>query len=170
MRNSVIILGTSRKNGNTEILAEKISAYLGCAVINLSDYKITEYDYENKNIGDDFLPLAERMINDYHQVIFATPVYWYSMSGIMKTFFDRLTDLITIKKEMGRKLRGKEVAVVTSSIGNHMEEKFWFPFEQTFEYLGMKLLYTEHFIDAEITEKALSNMSEKLNHNAFSAK
>ncbi|MCP4458779.1 MAG: NAD(P)H-dependent oxidoreductase [Cytophagales bacterium] len=38
----------------------------------------------------------------------ATPVYWYSMSGIMKVFLDRIYDVLTIEKELGRKLHGKK--------------------------------------------------------------
>ncbi len=48
------------------------------------------------------------IVDKYDVLIFATPVYWYSMSGIMKVFFDRITDLLTIKKDIGRKLKGKK--------------------------------------------------------------
>ena len=40
---------------------------------------------------DDFLGVAEAMV-DAEAILFATPVYWYSMSGRLKRFFDRLTD------------------------------------------------------------------------------
>ena len=53
------------------------------------------------------------IISKYDTIIFATPVYWYSMSGILKVFIDRITDLLTIEKELGRKLRGKKMAVVS---------------------------------------------------------
>jgi multimeric flavodoxin WrbA len=42
-----------------------------------------------------------------------TPVYWYTMSGIMKVFFDRFSDLLRIEKDLGRKLRGKSMAVIS---------------------------------------------------------
>ena len=35
-------------------------------------------------------------------IIFVTPVYWYAMSGRMKVFFDRWTDLLKIDKDTGR--------------------------------------------------------------------
>lgn len=58
----------------------------------------------------DYLNLMKQILDKYETLILATPVYWYSMSGIMKVFFDRLTDLLTIEKEFGRKLRGKKTA------------------------------------------------------------
>lgn len=60
--------------------------------------------------NDDYLNLMKQILEKYETLILATPVYWYSMSGIMKVFFDRLTDLLTIEKELGRKLRGKKIA------------------------------------------------------------
>lgn len=60
--------------------------------------------------NDDYLNLMKQILDKYETLILATPVYWYSMSGIMKVFFDRLTDLLTIEKELGRKLRGKKIA------------------------------------------------------------
>ncbi|MEP6929240.1 MAG: NAD(P)H-dependent oxidoreductase, partial [Flavobacterium sp.] len=109
---TVIILGSSRKNGNTTKIVDQIAKESNIDVINLSDYTISYYDYESKNIDDDFLPLIRRIIEKYDTLIFATPIYWYNMSGIMKVFFDRISDLIRIEKETGRKLRGKKIAVI----------------------------------------------------------
>lgn len=163
MKSTVILLGSSRKNGNTEKIAVEIGKKLNAKTINLSDFKISEFDYEHKNYSDDFLTLISQIIEDYEYIIFATPVYWYTMSGIMKTFFDRLTDLLTIEKEVGRKLRGKKVGVVTSSIGDNLGNNFWLPFEKTFEYLGMTLVLKEHFIEDKITEEELNLIFENSN-------
>ncbi|CAD0000998.1 NAD(P)H-dependent oxidoreductase [Flavobacterium chungangense] len=56
----VIILGSSRKNGNTTKIVDEISKENNLDVVNLSDYTISYYDYESKNIGDDFLPLIKK--------------------------------------------------------------------------------------------------------------
>src|SRR6185436_9781028 len=118
----VIILGSSRKNGNTTKIVDEISKEHHIDVVNLSDYNISYYDYESKNIDDDFLPLIRRILEEYDTLIFATPVYWYNMSGIMKVFFDRISDLIRIEKETGRKLRGKKIGVITNSHDNEIED------------------------------------------------
>jgi multimeric flavodoxin WrbA len=103
----VIIVGSSRSNGNTIKIVDKIAMRFNIDVVDLNNYTFTYYDYENKNKEDDFLPLIKSILEKYDTLIFATPVYWYSMSGIMKVFFDRFSDLLRIEKEIGRKFRGK---------------------------------------------------------------
>ncbi|WP_343696304.1 flavodoxin family protein [Flavobacterium sp.] len=141
----VIILGSSRKNGNTTKIVDEISKEHHIDVVNLSDYNISYYDYESKNIDDDFLPLIRRILEEYDTLIFATPVYWYNMSGIMKVFFDRISDLIRIEKETGRKLRGKKIGVITNSHDNEIEDSFYIPFQKSADYLGMEYLGHAHF-------------------------
>jgi multimeric flavodoxin WrbA len=141
----VIILGSSRKNGNTTKIVDEISKEHGIEVINLSDFNISYYDYESKNREDDFFPLIKGIIENYDTLIFATPVYWYNMSGIMKVFFDRISDLIRIEKETGRKLRGKKIGVISNSHDDEIEESFYIPFKKTADYLGMEYLGHAHY-------------------------
>lgn len=141
----VIILGSSRKNGNTTKIVDEISKDTGIDVIDLSDYNISYYDYESKNREDDFLPLIRRILEQYDTLIFATPIYWYNMSGIMKVFFDRFSDLIRIEKETGRKLRGKKIGVISNSHDDEIEDSFYIPFKKSADYLGMGYLGHAHF-------------------------
>jgi len=141
----VIILGSARKNGNTTKIVDEIVKESGIDVIDLSDYNISHYDYESKNKEDDFLPLIRRILEKYDTLIFATPVYWYNMSGIMKVFFDRISDLIRIEKETGRKLRGKKIGVISNSHDDEIEDSFYIPFKKSADYLGMEYLGHAHF-------------------------
>jgi len=141
----VIILGSSRKNGNTTKIVDEISKEHGIEVINLSDFNISYYDYESKNREDDFFPLIKGIIENYDTLIFATPIYWYNMSGIMKVLFDRFSDLIRIEKETGRKLRGKKIGVISNSHDDEIEESFYIPFKKSADYLGMEYLGHAHF-------------------------
>ncbi|MBS7255029.1 flavodoxin family protein [Flavobacterium branchiicola] len=141
----VIILGSSRKNGNTTKIVDALSKEHNIDIINLSDYSISYYDYESKNIEDDFLPLIRGILEKYDTLIFATPVYWYNMSGIMKVFFDRFSDLIRIEKETGRKLRGKKIGVISNSHDDAIEDGFYFPFKKSADYLGMEYLGHAHY-------------------------
>lgn len=154
MEKSVIILGSSRKNGNTTKIVDAVASQKNVEVINLSDYHFSYYDYENKNINDDFLPLMKEIIEKYDTLIFATPIYWYSMSGIMKVFFDRFSDLIRIEKDWGRKLRGKKMAVISNSHDseNELDYNFYIPFVKSAEYLGMQYLGSKHF-NADVPEE-----------------
>lgn len=143
----VIILGSSRNDGSTLKLVNSFIEYSNWDSINLNDYNFSYYDYAHKNAGDDFFPLMRKLIENYDTLVFATPVYWYSMSGIMKVFFDRFTDLLEIEKDLGRKLRGKSMAAISSSNGNNLGDSFWLPFRETANYLGMNYLGDLHMIN-----------------------
>ncbi len=71
------------------------------------------------------------------------------MSGLMKAFFDRCTDLLTIEQPLGRQFRGKKMAVISSSNGNHLGEQFWLPFQHTANYLGMEYWGHAHFVNGQ---------------------
>lgn len=138
--NTVIILGSSRSHGDTRQVADFLAGQTGSDLIDLNDFDISYFDYEHRNAGDDFLPLMERVIANYDRIVFATPVYWYSMSAVMKTFFDRLSDLLKIRKELGRQLRGKSMAVLSCSRADDVDYDFEIPFRLSANYLGMDYL------------------------------
>jgi len=146
---SIIILGSSRNDGDTAKVVNKLKEFTNWDMIDLNDFNIGYYDYEHNNSDDDFIPLMKKLIKNYGNFILATPVYWYSMSGILKVFFDRLTDLLEIEKDLGRQLRGKNMAALSCSIGNNLDESFWLPFSGTAEYLGMNYLGNIHAINNE---------------------
>jgi multimeric flavodoxin WrbA len=149
----VIIVGSSRSKGNTSKIVDEISLQINADVIDLRDYFISYYDYESKNVADDFLPLIKSILEKYDTLIFATPIYWYSMSGIMKVFFDRFSDLIRIEKETGRQLRGKNFAVISNSHDNEIDFDFYIPFRKSAEYLGMNYLGDKHFNADQFDQK-----------------
>jgi len=142
MNKTVIIMGSSRSNGNTykacKIVCDKLQ---GIDFINLADYEINDFCYENKFANDDFHKLIINIIKNYHTIILATPIYWYTMSAPMKRFLDRTTDLLKYYKDLGRLLRGKNLAVITS-YGEHPQGKDGFEpiFKNTANYLGMNYL------------------------------
>jgi len=125
--------------------------------LDLLDYNIGPYDYQHRNRQDDFLELMEHLVGDYQKMVFATPVYWYAMSGLLKNFFDRITDLLDMEKELGRKLRGKGMAVMSSSNGDHLNEAFWLPFQATANYLGMHFCGGLHTVSNEYNEREFQN-------------
>ncbi len=135
-------------------------------LIDLNDYNIGYYDYEHKNLDDDYLGLIQGIIKKYDVLIFATPVYWYSMSGIMKVFFDRITDLLDIEKDLGRKLRNKSMAALSCSVGDNLGEYFWLPFTETAKYLGMDYLGSLHTLADKIEIEELKNFIELINERS----
>ncbi len=152
--NVAIILGSSRSKGNTYNKIQKLKEQTDWHLFDLNNYNFSYYDYEHLNKEDDFIPLMKKLM-DYDVLIFATPVYWYSMSGIMKVFFDRLTDLITIEKELGRQFRGKYCAVLSCSNGGNLAEQFWLPFKESADYLGMNYIGNIHTYNEVDNKKEL---------------
>lgn len=144
MSKTVIVQASSRSDGDTTKIVNYIKSLTHYDVIDLNTKKIGHYDYKYKNQDDDFIALMTHIINNYNTIIFATPVYWYAMSGILKVFFDRISDLLRTHKDTGRKLRGKNMAML--SISNHDDIKLGFsmPFVESADYLGMTYLGDIH--------------------------
>lgn len=164
--NKVIILGSARKNGNTSQIVSELIKMANYHVIDLNDYNFSYFDYEHNNKFDDFIPLMKKIIENYDVFVFATPVYWYAMSGIMKVFFDRITDLLTINKTLGRKLRGKHMAVISSSNGNNLGESFWLPFKEIAQYLNINYITNLHTYPHKTNDEALKKFVHLVNEKA----
>lgn len=101
MKNVLIISSSPRRNGNSDTLAEEFARGA-----RESGNKVKKVFLADKNIGyctgcgacvssgvcsqnDDMYDLIDDMQNA-DVVVFATPVYFYTMCGQMKTFIDRL--------------------------------------------------------------------------------
>jgi multimeric flavodoxin WrbA len=136
-RKTAVILGTSRPNGNTRQLVNRVDSIMAVDVFTLHSRDIHPFDYDHNNHNDDFIPLIEQLL-EYEHWVFASPVYWYCMSAQMKTFVDRLSDLLTIRKDLGRRLRGKSCSVISTSETPNAPECFETVFKLTFDYLGME--------------------------------
>lgn len=137
MKKAILILGSSNNKGETFKIATYVKENTSFSIIDLKTKNIGEFDYEFKNNNDDFLPLMEEIVTNYDLIIFATPVYWYTMSGILKTFFDRFSDCLKTRKDLGRKLRGMKMAVISCGYDKELKNGFHMPFKESANYLGM---------------------------------
>ena len=140
MKKGVIIQASSRSNGNTSKVATFCSELTGFDVIDLNKKDIKHFDYEFLNQDDDFNSLFKEIALNYNTIVFVTPIYWYTMSGLMKVFLDRISDFLKNEKDVGRMLRGKAMAVISSSESDEVFDGFSMPFEQSAIYLGMNYL------------------------------
>lgn len=137
MGKTLIILGSARGDGNTAQATRTLKESTGGKILDLLDHRIAPFDYGNDYpVGDEFTALIKRVII-YDRLILASPVYWYSMSGPMKMFLDRFTDLLTYHRDLGTRLRGKELGVLSCSGEQTVNPGFYEPFRLTAEYLGM---------------------------------
>jgi len=141
---TVIIQGSSRSTGNTKTVIDLFKNHIEFDLIDLASKNIGQFDYDFNNQNDDFKNLFEKIANDYDVILFATPVYWYAMSGIMKTFFDRITDFLKVDKANGRKLRGKLAGAISCGSDSKEWDGFFMPFEKSSAYLGMHYIGDIH--------------------------
>ncbi|MGB3182037.1 MAG: NAD(P)H-dependent oxidoreductase [Cyclobacteriaceae bacterium] len=134
----MVIVGSHRDESDTLAFTEKILGDIPHKLVNLRKVRISPYCYSGKYREEDQFDYMAGLMAIYNPIVFATPVYWYSMSGIMKDYFDRITDLLTINKPYGRKLRGKTIYVISVGSDRKLPDGFEMPFRNTAKYLGMK--------------------------------
>lgn len=139
MPDTIALFASSRRNGNTGQLLDRIAAELDIEIVDLASKRISAYDYEHRNRGDDFEPLMQRILG-FEKVIVASPVYWYAVSPPMKIFFDRITDFLDLPDLLhdGRRLREKTAFIVCTSIYDEAPRPFVESITATFAYLGMR--------------------------------
>ncbi len=140
----VIIQASSRSKGNTEKVVAFFQQQTGFDVIDLNTKNIGHFDYEFNNKDDDFNALFKQIAKKYKTIVFATPIYWYTMSGLLKVFLDRISDFLFNEKEYGRMLRGKKMAVISCGSDDEIFEGFTMPFKESSNYLGMHFLGHVH--------------------------
>jgi len=156
MLTTAIIYGSSRKDGNTRKVVDAIAEKISADVFDVTDFDISFYDYEHENRNDNFLPLIEILLK-YDCWIFASPIYWYTMSAQLKVFVDRLTDLLDIDLESASKLNGLNAALITTGVEEFCPTCYEDVFINTFNYLGINYrgcLYvnTRHGVDISAAE------------------
>ncbi len=159
MKKGVIIVGSSRSNGDSALVAQYFQELSGYDVIDLKEKRIEHFDYDFENSDDDFNALFKGIVCNYELLIFVSPVYWYTMSGVLKVFFDRISDFLYKEKEYGRALRGKEMGVLSCSNNEDIVTEFEMPFKRTASYLEMNYTGYRHLT---VQEGVLSIKSKEI--------
>ena len=101
-----IVSSTPRKNGNSEVLAEAFARGATEAGHNVKKVSIRDMElkfcigclYCQSHGGCVLKDGMNALYNDVRNadvLVFATPVYYYGMSGQLKTFLDRLNPLFS---------------------------------------------------------------------------
>lgn len=137
------IVGASEGHQNTKkYLLEKFSGK-NLEIIDLFDGGLKPYSYHG--IPDDlFLSTIEKLIQS-DLTILATPVYWYAMSGVMKDFLDRFSNLMSGKhKHLGEALYGKRIKVLSTGHDSSLPLGFEVPFVATAIYFGMDYMGADY--------------------------
>ena len=134
---NIVILASARGESNTLEAVRRLCPVQDYELIDLRVKRIALYDYAHPNdASDDFLGIVQKMI-DAETIVFATPVYWYAMSGLMKVFFDRFSELLSTHKPMGKALQGRTTYLISSGAESELPPGFELPFKLTSEYFKM---------------------------------
>lgn len=154
----VAILGSARSDGNTATVLARLVEGCGCAVYDLNELRLAPFDYGQAYPPDAFLDVVRAMVAA-PLTVFATPVYWYSYSAVMKEFIDRLSDLLMSQKPLGRQLRGRSFALLASSAEPDPDADLVSAFRRLCEYLGVEYVGCVHaesdgpFVDPALAEQ-----------------
>lgn len=155
MRRSIVIInGSLRANGNTDVIiksildgAESTDAFIKQYVLrdkNINDCKGCYYCYQNNNcsITDDMQEIHLE-IQKSDLIILASPMYWWGVTGLMKTFIDRL--YLYYPKRNGHFVAGKKLLVIIPMNVNEKQHgrKVYMseiePIQMTFKYIFKRL-------------------------------
>ncbi|MCS1352711.1 flavodoxin family protein [Mechercharimyces sp. CAU 1602] len=136
----IVLYGGTRPNGNTESLTEQTLSGLEVERINLSQFSIAPIKDQRHERGgfdpidDDYDTIIDRLL-PHDIIVFATPIYWYSMSGIMKNFIDRWSQTMRDNRYPGfRERLGEKTAYVIAVGGDNPHIK-GLPMIQQFQYI-----------------------------------
>ncbi|AJS59483.1 flavodoxin family protein [Paenibacillus sp. IHBB 10380] len=134
----VVLYGSSRRHGNSDKLADLLVEGLDADRIYLSDYNlqpITDYRHTEPRAypNDDYHELIDRVL-EQDTIVFATPIYWYGISGVMKTFIDRWSQSLREDRDhFLSKMSAKKAYVI--AVGDDEPHLKGLPLIQQFQYI-----------------------------------
>ncbi|MET7601397.1 NAD(P)H-dependent oxidoreductase [Streptomyces avermitilis] len=149
-RRFLFVLGSSRSNGNTELLARAAAEqlpgdveqqWISLAGHRLPDFGDQRHDTDHGRPEDDELALLLDATVAATDVVIASPLYWYSVSSHTKRYLDHWSDWLRVpgldfKKTMaGRNLWGvTALAADEPSVADPLAGTL----NNTAAYLGMR--------------------------------
>ncbi len=148
--NFLFLLGSSRRDGNTEILARHAAASLPehstKEWLHLMDLPLSPFEDLRHSTGvypqpvghEKTLAIATLAATD---IVFATPLYWYTMSASTKLYLDYWSGWMRVPGlDFREKMVGKTAWLISANsdeAGEKMSEAMILTFQLSAEYLGM---------------------------------
>lgn len=145
-------LGSPRPGGNTDVLAAAVLEGAAEAGLEAESFALRslrvhpctgcERCWQNDRpciFDDDGVRLCDAIARS-EVLLFATPVYWYGPTAIMKGFIDRL---VVFNRPRGRPLIEGKAAILVSAweeTGGEAAEPLVRMFELSFRYLGLRFI------------------------------
>ncbi len=158
-KKTVIINGAIRKEGNTDIIANKIIEGAGKSkvypeLITLRDKQIGNcagcyrcLKESRCSLQDDMAGIRSAMENA-KLFIFASPLYWCGVTGLMKTFIDRL--FFYYHPQNRKLISGKKAIIITTMNQKdmaHESEILVAFYKRLLDCLGVKIVNMHFFGD-----------------------
>lgn len=113
-----VIQGSARSGGNTEQLTAMLLDGIDVSNVLLREKRLeplvdARHDARGfPPIQDDSMKIVKEML-EHDTIVFATPLYWYGMSGTMKLFIDRWTQFLRDDSlQFKERMKGKKAYVV----------------------------------------------------------
>lgn len=161
--NGLIINGSVREAGNTDIVLQYLKKGATTAKLQLKEVRLREKNIKNcdgcyKCIEAGYCVVQDDMSQIYEDLerseilFFATPNYFCSVTGIMKTFLDRL--FVYFHKKAKPRLEGKSaVLLITMNQKNEPKETkmIYNTFKVVLKNIGVSINEAVYF--SEIMEK-----------------
>lgn len=134
----MVINGSSREEGNTEWMTNHMLKGVSATYVALRDYNILpiidqRHDPSGfQEVDDDFESIIQQVLK-HDLLFFATPLYWYGMSGLMKNFVDRWSQsLRSTTYDFRSAIAGKEIFFLI--VGGEQVHRKALPLVQQFYY------------------------------------
>ena len=136
----VTFAGSSRNGGNSELLADFVLKDIEHKKVYIKDLHIKPIDdlrhSENgfQDVKDDFDQVITELMS-CNFVIFATPIYWYGMSGSMKNMIDRFSQAIRDARYPNLKEHLNKINAIVVAVGGDEPRIKELPLIQQFHYI-----------------------------------
>ena len=101
MNHILFINGSPNKNGNTASLAKTLLKGRSYDTLELVDLKIYAY---GQHFADDQYQEVIRAISSPDVIVIGSPMYWHSMSGVIRNVLDRAYGVVSNGQFQGKKL------------------------------------------------------------------
>ena len=143
-----VLFGGSRPEGNTATLTKQALEGVEHTWIDLTDYRfdpVRDVRHENSEIRDyqdDYKEVIDQMLAS-DIVIFASPIYWYSVSASLKAFIDHWSETLEDPDYAHFKKRLAEIDFRLVIVGGDCPQVKGKPclkqIEYSLEFLGARL-------------------------------
>lgn len=145
--NITTFIGSSREESNSEQLADLVTRGIKHRKIYLKNLSIQPiHDLRHAEggfqlVSDDYDTIIKAFLES-DRIIFSTPIYWYSMSGIMKNMIDRLSQAIRDERFPQLKEHLQSIEAIVIAVGGDEPKIKGLPliqqFQYTFDFLNMR--------------------------------